>query len=201
MLSKIIDFLSPQIEVPEFIDVYGGLAEVFELPNEDGSVQKFPIRCGLSLDACLEQGKYGELIPDSSKKGLAFWEPLGNVAVNFMGKNIYQIAGSARFICWLNMQVLGHADQCTISAQAAIEMLKILRTTRNISSGVYTKSFVEYLPTSLPTKGKDIWSKYTFDNKRGYLMHPFDHFAIDVSFKGSICADPVTMGSNFDCTY
>lgn len=200
MLREIIDVLESEITALEWVEVYGGLATRYPL-NVEGSIRYLPIRCGLSMAVCMEQGKYAELHPDSKKKSLLFWEPLGRLDIQYEGKRTNLVRGSARLVVWLNLQALGHADQCSVAAQAAIELMGIIEGHRSINSGPLSGSNVTFRPVSLPTREPEIFGRYDFGESTFYTMHPFDYFAIDVDFEGAFCLSALTLGSEFDCLY
>lgn len=171
-----------------YLDRVSGLAQVVTtiIPGEgDTSTQKkFPVTSFTTAEQC--SGKTHELydlIPDSSKKSLLYFEENG--ATSLIEKktagNIYQ--SRLRLICWLNPNRISNAsNKDNIGVAVMNDIIKRL-TAQSYFHDTINRLFASVVVKveAIPEKNPNLFSKYDYSEKETqFLMHPFDYFGLDL---------------------
>lgn len=165
-----------------FIDVYAGLVQTVSYKAETASGSTTTERMPVSYDTNLSAGCSGTpekaIIPDSSKKGIIYFEENGG-AVPFRtiagGSTLYRLGLVA--VVWLNRAKITGDDYSEISGSAFAEIKKKLTAT-DISD-----PFHRLTVTDARFRQNDaVFSKYSYDETvMQYLRPPFEYFAIDLT--------------------
>ena len=209
MIFAAIDLLTTDIEALGWVERYGRLTTpVRIIDHQDRETEEqtfviFPVSCNVTAADCLETDtRYYPLVPDSTKKSIAYWEQQGGFS--FTNENDGFLTGSAvaRFVAWLNISELGKTD-CTITADIIGPLLNTLDVTKTPTSGVFTNGQIKFKVIEQVEKSADIFSAYTYDNQEtGYLLFPYDYFALDVEISLKIdknCFSAFTTESAITC--
>ena len=181
MNRELSSILKDRIAPLPFVEVLAGLVQTTEevINVEDGPVIKnrFPVSFDTNIgDACFT-GKERELIPDSSRKSIIYFEDNG-ATIGRNGRNgDVDITCKVRLVAWLNRDKLtgnkySHIAGFCIAAICGRLDIKTLNT------GIFKRLTVK--PTNIPPQDANLFSRYTYDqNIRQYLMPPFEVFGID----------------------
>ncbi len=156
----------------------------------------FPVSCELTNDECAS-GKYLDLVPDSRKRSIIYFEDFGSRPVSF-DRNKIQWESNVRLICWVNMNLF-NTNACSISPALIVDVLKSIPKGR-FNESDHTNILIRF-NGEIP-KDSRIFSRYSYDEAvNGYLLFPFDYFAL--SFKvfhdtDENCFDPIDIKDD-DC--
>lgn len=215
LLSNIIELLRTDLEALNWMQggKYGGLTQraiqkVLDANNK-AKEKSFPILCNYNLANCNNPTQfYTELVPDDTKPAILYWEPLNgltdqgsinNNSGGFFGTRRY--TGIARLVGWVNTKKLGVSD-CNLSGKLIRSLMPILTKDIKNLTGELDKGRLKVRLRNEVVKSEAIFSAYSYDLGRQYLMNPFDYFALDVSFELTLpatCAYEVALGAPIDC--
>lgn len=185
MNTDIANIVKSKISSLPFVDQIAGLVRIATKSDNDGDrqyIKSFPVSCETSQANC-STGKYQDLIPNSKYKSVIYFEDGG---INLISRNAatFNYESKLTLVCWLNQKKLGKTN-CSVSALAVGAILKALDVSKYFNSTPYTRIQIEV--DSEIIKNKDIFSKYTYDEKvTEYLLYPFDYFALNLSVKFTI---------------
>lgn len=164
------------------IDVYAGLVQVvtYKSTDENGNplTKRMPVSYDTTLPAdCPTSGKERALVPDSSKKGLVYFEDNGgfqSVREISGGRKMYR--GNIILVCWMNKKRSVGETYSEVTKAAYDQITEKLK-------GVIPSSNFHNLRVNPFRLRQDpnIFSKYTYDETvLQYLRPPFEYLAIDL---------------------
>lgn len=164
----------------------------------DKPVKKvYPVDCGVTQKQCVS-GRYSDLIPDTAKKSVHYWEDGGVRSIQSNERDL-RFESSLRLVGWLNLKKLGKTN-CSVSAQAIMQIINTLPLGR-FNSGEFKN--IQLISISEAAKNSAIFSKYTYDETvTQYLMFPFDYYALDITLRFTIskaCIEDFDLGTETDC--
>lgn len=192
LIQKAIDLISGNFLVLGWVQRYGGVVQTVELDTTKGA-KRFPVSCNVSEQDCINNQFYQDLVPDSNKLSLLYWEITQGFrdvgAVIRQGTDsIRRVRGSVRVVGWLNGQKLGYKE-CNLAARASRTIWPIVNQRIESDSLVGTEfenGYIQFRPLGEVVKDKEIFAKYDYENPSRYLLFPYDYFAIDVLVEASI---------------
>lgn len=164
------------------IDVYAGLVQTvtYKIPDENGNliVKRMPVSYDTTMAVeCSNAGKERAVVPDSSKKGILYFEDNGGVLVNRQlsgGRAMY--TGNLVLVCWMNKKRTVGDTYAEIS-KAAYDQI-----TEKLQGKINSQYFINL--RAVPVKFRQdaaIFGKYTYDETvLQYLRPPFEYLAIDL---------------------
>lgn len=171
-----------------FADLTAGLTKIMrvEVPLEAGTIIKtFPVVCNTTIDQC-NKGDYIDLLPDSERKTIFFFEDLG---VQFVEKQQREFIfhSRLRLIGWINLAYFKNSG-CSISGTLAANIIKAIELPPDNISGNPAMTKMRIVGINEIQKTVEIFLKYTAMNeeKDQYLLYPFDFFALDITTQFSV---------------
>lgn len=184
MNKPLCSILKVRIENLPFMDVVAGLVQTIEEeeftddnPTGKPVINRFPASYDVIRgDKCT--GPIKDLIPDSTKKSITYFEDFGSV---FTGTNggLIGYNSRVRLICWLNRALLTGNDYTEITAACITGLIEKLQGRRFASVGEFIQLNVK--PVQIQPQNKALFANYTYDQtQRQYLMPPFEFFGIDL---------------------
>lgn len=214
MLNAVTDLLQLKLAQLPFIEVIGGIVQPIDkvdvLYDNDNnkvgtSTNTFPIACGMDNE-CFDSGRYMALVPDDSKKSVAYFEQIGGVRpIGQTGAkgNIVCYEGRLRFVCWLNLQKLGLVDKCTYAPRFVINTICNIEGGCRFDNSVFPESHFTVELIEEVKRDSSIFKDYNYNrNRLQFLLFPFDYFALDLRIKLFIskgCLEPIELGEPVDC--
>lgn len=216
-------------DVP-FLDRKSGLVQTFErvLQKDDQTslTKRIPLTAFSATTECSTLPEVTHMIPDSSYKGMVYFEDYGSSAKLDRGGMAY--SSKIRLVCWLNTNLIAGRSNMVLSAICINDLLK--RLTANPNANVNVPSFMltdggelvftdeegNDMPiltegttkfnrlnvtlTNIPPQSRDIFSKYDYSElETQYLMPPFEYFALDLLATYIVpfaCTDTLTLTNN-----
>lgn len=179
-----------------FIDVYSGLVQTVttKIPNADGVMipKRMPVSYNVIGDESCLKSPERALIPDSSKKGIIYFEDNGGISpVRDLsgGRKVYRT--TLIMVVWLNRRKITGDDYSNVSQSAYHEIVKKLRTDKTGENKIINMSFSRF------RQEPNIFARYTYDEtETQYLRPPFEYFAVDLTVnfistcQPEICINP-----------
>lgn len=186
----------------EFIDVYSGLVQTVSrrIEDENGNpkTQRFPVSYDTNIVDC---GRSPEkaLTPDSTKKGLIYFEEVSPVSIGRRtASGFYFYRSNINLVAWLNRKKITGDVYSEISKKTIERILAKLSDRQETEVGFIN---VQIKPESI-RQDATIFSRYTYDEEvTQYLRPPFEFFAISlsVSFYSKIYCEPELNISEIKC--
>lgn len=185
MNSTIANVILARIEAANlpWIDKVSGLTRAISFTKGTNAGKTWPIACTVNDPLSCEDTTIGELIPNENYNSVLFFEgdayPSSSPIVGagrVIGK---KFTSRLRVVVWLNCSRLGGdcgcGDLASLNLISAIEALP-----RKYESGPLMDIHHTVIGGG-PARGRDIFSRYTFDEARSQYLHfPFDFFALDI---------------------
>lgn len=170
MIKTIVDLVKSKIEVLPFVDSIIGIPEIVarQMELENGEVYNELIP------------KWGEDFygPDSSKKTAILFLDNGSVKLNDSSIGAYQ--SSIRMICWVNSEQINPGDE-NLSDKIQAHFAHVIGNIKNVNSQPLTRISIKSI--SIPPADGRYWMQFSFPYLAiNYLIKPYYHFAIDMTF-------------------
>ena len=179
MIAEVADILKSYIDDLDWVDKIGGLVH----PVTKGD-KTFPV--------CLSSGDYDDLVPNSKKRSVVYFEESGGSSVSEMSSRRMRIEIPLRLVCWYNLKRL---NENVSSNNLMIDIMNTLPRTFKANGNVLAASIeIEDMGT-----GNDIFSDYSYNEQRQFLMYPFGAFYMDIivnAWVGIGCADNVNINDS-----
>lgn len=161
------------------------------------NVQRFPVACDVTWTDCEGNEELLRMYtPDSSKRVVMYFEDQGLKEVKDGNRISYR--SNIRLVCWMNTEKFQNAG-CALDFYA-INAIRSTLENRPVNYQELIQS-LRVLSISIPKKGAEIFSQYTFNEYMQFLLHPFDYFAMDIESEFSVntnCLPALTIQDN-DC--
>lgn len=196
--------------VSEFISIIAGLAKPVnyndEVPNgidgERDSVLKFtiPVSTDTNIAPCGPyEGPDQALIPDSSQRGILYFEDNGGQSTGSRGPYGSTYVWQVRLVMWLNKDLITGNGYSMISANVVTETLKAIGAFDTNPRNNYPFTNLTVRATN-QVQGAQVFSRYTYKEAvRQYLMAPFESYGLDLRLSFTInpaCIYPMPTGEN-----
>lgn len=181
MNKDIAEYIKSYLMVLPFVDKIAGLVKTATIvqPSETaGTVTKrFPIACDVNYNDCVKQSRYKDLMPDSKKMSVIYFEDLG---CSFISKNARSIefVSTLKLIGWVNLSKFENIS-CDNSSVFVASIIKALPS-GFFNYGRYSN--IQIIAIREEPKSNAIFAQYTYDESvNQYLLYPYDYFSIGLS--------------------
>lgn len=168
-MHEIEQLLAPRIMSIPWVGRYGGMT--YDI-TKDGKT--YPISENISQQECWEEGKFLDLVPDSTYSSIVFFQE----SKPLINDNYGRATGSLLLFCWVNYPMIGESSS------------NRTRIIRDVSSVMYS------VPDSInassisinciaKTKAESVafFSKYAYKGEGSLYMYPYDVFTFDLEVK------------------
>jgi len=195
MIRRIVDEILPHLIALNFSDTIAGCVTVLSrnISAKDNAVanKKFPIYYNSDKTACNNYSDYIDLIPNSNKKSIIYFEEDG-LSSTMINNNIIEIEANIKLICWVNLKKINSS-----LTNAELIKLNVIKAVPDLLPNIGGYSFIRILPTGEDVKNVSIFSKYTYnEEEKQYLIFPFDYFALNYQVKfymGRDCVEDIVI--------
>lgn len=166
----------------DLVDTYAGLAQVvtYKTPdaNENITTKRMPVSYDTNMGAECNVGRERDLVPNSAKNGIIYFEDNGGVQVlRHLSGGRKQYRATLVLVCWLNRKKSIGQTYGKITKAAYDEIRGKLKG--QIPSEWYINLKAE--PVRF-RQDAGVFAKYTYDETvLQYLRPPFEYFAVDLN--------------------
>lgn len=186
MNKEIASIVKDKIKDLPFIDKIAGMVKTIETTEKTEvpkpNVIRFPASVDVQQLPPLKQWEYADLVPNSAKKSIFYFENRGNKIGTVNGRGV-EMESTIRLIGWMNSKFPVGSDALAISS-----ILKRLAGLQPFNSGLFTR--IRITPTAILDQEDKLFSKYTYDEKiLQFLMLPFHAFGIDLTVNYILAAN------------
>lgn len=181
MNDLIAEYYREKIQALEWSDLVGGMVRPIStkkpVANGKTTTLTFPVACDITWEDCENNTDMLRMFtPDSNKGSIVYFEDKGVSQGVYGGKQ--RFVSTLRLVCWMNLRRFSNSG-CSLSFYAISSIKEAImapgaRNFRSIIQAMITDN-IRILP-----KDKNIFSAYTYNEFKQYLVYPFDYFAIDI---------------------
>jgi len=189
MNAKIAEILKDEISSLAWIEKIAGLVKPVTYKDKSGEEKTMPVYTS-DTDLC-HISHYEDFCPDSKKKSIVYFEDQGMDVLN-AGCNYIDIETNLRIVCWCNLKL--------INPEYSDAILLKLDIIKNITQNPANNDWVTKIDVQFEgeeTKSPDIFSDYTYDEQKQFLMYPYDYFALNYKVRYSVpvneCFDDIVI--------
>lgn len=196
MTKALCNYLKEKLKYVSFIDVLAGLALTITENQTTGGdtpesvlttiTNRFPV----SDDTNQDPSAFGpeiNLIPNSGRKSIVYFEDFGVAAGTNRGRNQVYTA-SIRCVAWFNYELLGYVNEPKTGATLQATIINKLTTGNPENFGAFSRLMCSVV--RIPPKDAALFGRYTYNEaQRQYLRPPFDFFGIDLSLKFEVSGE------------
>ena len=182
MTDKIAQLILNEISALNWVDKTAGVVKPLRVNTKGGVEKVYPVYLN---DATLcDSSTYTDLVPDSSKMSIIYFEDGGSDVIE-SGCKYTDMESSLKLVCWLNLKRINVAYTDAINIK--------LNLINNIPSRIANTDWVTKISVMFESedpKSADIFSEYTYDEaEHQYLIYPYDFFALNYKVKYSVPMD------------
>lgn len=207
MNKEVARVLKNYIKDLPFVDLIAGLVQTVRIKipvgGDDGGDKLLETRIPVSYDTeegieCI--GKERELIPNSDRKSIIYFEDYGSTP----NKDTHGLIGmdsKLRLVCWLNRALLVGDTYAEVTTPAMGMILNALPMGNPVNKGDLTRLRVS--ASHIPIQDASIFGKYTYEEaETQYLRPPYEFFAIDLQINFTLspkCGEKVNWNNPITC--
>lgn len=175
MLRLAIDTISPSVEALNIYETYTGLVKTAtrQTVTDNGTKEeRFPVAFNVTNADCFQDKKrFKELIPNTKKKNIAYWEGVNPMQLVRTDGNILHFEGRARLISWVNIKRSNFngtgATDFSVSSYITLNLIKALNEKEfYIASPFVTNpegAKVRAVYRGQEAGTKALWNAYSYD--------------------------------------
>lgn len=143
-------------------------------------IKKMPISYDTNINGSCESQKEQILVPDSTKKGILYFEDQGLKFIENERGNNQIWRSKLRLVAWLNRNLIVGETYTEITSFVVTDVIdKLTNKGRVENIGQFNKFKVT--PLQMPPQDNSIFSEYSYDEAiTQYLRPPFEFFALDL---------------------
>lgn len=178
MNATIAELILARLGAMPWMEKTTGLTRPVTFSGKNGTkASTLPLACNVTdPQSCTVDTAYA-ILPDEKYRSVVFFEGSGmpdRIAKPGIG---VKYRSRLRMVVWMNCSKLGGACNCGDLAYQNI--VTALDKKMRYDSGSLLG--IKHMVSGGPTRGTEIFSKYTLDEKRSQYLHfPFDFFALDI---------------------
>lgn len=175
-----------------FVDVLSGLAQrvSYQETNADGNpiTKAMPVSYdNTTADSCTVSPERA-LIPDSSKKGILYFEDMGSVFVDRLSGGAMRYRSTLVLVCWMNRARLVGDGYTEITSYCVGTILKKIAPPNFINVPPFVRMRVT--PGRILPQDAAVFSRYTYDETiTQFLRPPFEFFGMELTVDYGIHPD------------
>lgn len=211
MIRVICETLKGLLTNMDYVERLGGVVMPVtqEVVNEEGVPTRyvFPITCDAEGTACVESGKYFDMLPNDAYKSVLYFEDRTGVAFGAWQRkyNEQTFRGVVRLVGWLNLAKMGF-DSCSVTDRIVMAIIQSLHSTKPLPITVtetgWTGAQLDVEKVDLVRRGENLFAQYTWAQTQQAIIYPFDTFGMDITFTlktGVDCVDAPALESEILC--
>jgi hypothetical protein len=170
-----------KLQSAPFVDVLSGVVAVvtFDAGGDTKIVKRFPVSYDTndSGNPCFTNPER-DLVPDSSRKSIIYFEDMGLSRTITDGRRTYQ--SRLRLVAWLNRTRLVAGRYTEIAGRVMADIISRLETTGKLENFDIFQRFNTQV-ANIPPVSPALFGQYNYDETiRQHLRPPYEYFAIDL---------------------
>ena len=192
MIDTIIDSLASSIKSSlSWSESCYGLVTTMETADKDNKQIRFPVYLLKNGESCIT-GEYVNLIPDSTKRSVIYFELDSNKITNTSDNGFLEMEANVTLVCWFNYKLI---DEDLRSSDILFADL-IASIPKRLSSD---KTVLVTIDNSETNDG-NVFSKYDYKTGMQYFKYPYGYFTVGLNILYRVFPKCVTVNNNpSDC--
>jgi len=188
MIETIVDSLAATLKANlAWGDVSVGIVTEMKIMDKDGNEITFPVYLLKDELSCVT-GDYINMIPDSSKKSMIYFELESNVCNEYNKTRGAEMEASLTLICWFNYKKI---DQEMKNAEYIFADIL-----DNLPQRLSSDNSVYITVTSKDIKDGSVFDKYDYKDGMQYTKYPYDYVSIGLNIVYRLKPFCVTVNDN-----
>lgn len=181
MINDIANILKSQIEDLNWIETIEGIVKPLKYRQKGGKEVTIPAVINATPTLC-QQGKYLDLLPDTKKKSIIYFEDGGFDEIDSFSCHYLRYEAILKLICWVNLKLINQTyNSTTLLEQSIIKAIPYQIT----NSSPYIK--ITATMNKMLKKGADLFTDYSHDEIQSqFITYPYDCFGIEWKVEFSI---------------
>lgn len=179
-----------------FVEVYAGLVQTVEYrdPNSDATVlaKRMPVSHDTSIDPECSISPERALVPDSSKKGVLYFEDNGTSFIDRGSGGMLRFRARLTLVVWMNRARITGDSYGNIMAFCIASIIDKLKVKTLKNEGNFMR--LQVMPGTI-SQNPAVFSRYTYDESvMQYLRPPFDFAGVDLTIDYAVhpsCIDEI----------
>jgi hypothetical protein len=144
---------------------------------------KFPISADINISNC-KKGCFDELVPNSAKKSIRYFEDLGTVSLPSENRGFFKYETKLRLVVWLNWKKIMNTETCESQTHKVVNIIR-QQLDKQFSEDDFLN--INILVQKIIFNEYEIFANYDYKkNALPFLMYPYESFAIDFIVQYSI---------------
>lgn len=183
---KLVDTISGMVQTVTYKDLD---------ENENPITKRFPVSYDTNMQIC-GRGPEMDLVPDSSKKGLVYFEESGSFQkIKDLSGGRSMQRGNVLLVCWMNRRKSVGDSYKEVSKLGYDEIMK------KLSGVIPSDLFLNLRVTSARFRqDSSVFTRYTYEETvLQYLRPPFEYFAIDLTISFITTCSPEIILDSKQC--
>lgn len=196
MIRVIVDSILPYITPLIFTDTVAGCVTTISqnVPGLNNKIQvkKFPAYYNDILDLCSNYKTYKDLIPNSKKKSILYFEESGVQGLSSDAHYNY-IRANIKLIFWCNLKNINK-----LYIDSYLLKQAIIKSIPDVLPNIADRfSFIRATLKGEDKKDVAIFNKYSYnEEEKQYLIYPFDYFSLNYQidfYENKYCEEQIVL--------
>lgn len=181
MINDIANILKTQIEGLTWIEIIEGIVKPLKYTQKGGKEVTIPAVINATPTLC-QQGKYLDLVPNSKKKSIIYFEDQGFDETDSFTCHYLRYSAMLRLISWVNLKLINQTyNSTTLLEQSIIKAINY----QLANSNPYVKITARL--EKMIQKGADLFGDYNYKEVQSqFITYPYDAFGMDWKVEFSI---------------
>ena len=172
MIYQIVDSLVTALTTLSFKDVLVGIAKPLKV-NDNGKIRTMPVAYNANPDACSIGSYYLDLIPNSTKKSIIYFEEDGT-KINGYTKDYIDMTSKIRLIGWFNFKKIN--KNLHTSTLLVANVMKLIPA--RLANMTYINSIRIEFDEELP-QTPALFGRYDYNEaEHQYITYPYGCFGL-----------------------
>jgi hypothetical protein len=172
MNDVVCNYISSYFRTLSFADVVGGLAHKISFKT-NGVKKIMPVCFNFDKDETNNKTDYIDVIPNSAKKSIIYLELVKENGLQSLA-GMFLVDVNYKVVCWYNSHLIDFKEFSDVNIRSAI-FNKLV----TIKGG----DVISNINISLVGFDNDLFSEYTYDNEKQFLMYPYGAFGLVINVK------------------
>ena len=187
MIYEIVNAIVTELTTLSFKDVLVGIAQPLKI-NDNGKVRTVPAAYNANPTACQVGSYYLDLVPNSSKKSIIYFEEEGT-RINSYTKEYVDMSSEVLLVCWFNYKKINktlHTPTLLVANVMKLIPSRLANMTYINSIRIEFKEELAHTP--------QIFSRYSYNEaEHQYITYPYDYFALSYTINYRVNLDCVPL--------
>lgn len=180
MNKGILEELNNRVKDLDYVDFHGGLARVHRV-NIDGKTWNLPLSMDVSVQHCLDNGTYHDVLPNDKFATSFFFLENGTIRKRPHQKirNAFYLKQNLTLVGWFNCLKLGYDNNIEVGEMIAYDLIANVIDGKMENKPEAAKIELDW--SSIDYKIPHVFSALDSMLRQNWSLHPYGFISIDFS--------------------